>query len=86
MKDSEMMSNFCKVMVEVCVEKALYTNDGQKRPTDRLDYRHIDCFIKLIIVLMKTQQYNKHKFMVKLFESIHEVLDNDHRENKLEFN
>ena len=27
-KDSEMMSNFCKVMVETSIEKALYTNDG----------------------------------------------------------
>jgi hypothetical protein len=69
-KDSEKMSNFCKVMVETSIEKALYMESGEKRPSDRLDYRHIGCFIKMIIVLMKTQAFNKHKFMIKVFEAI----------------
>lgn len=73
-------------MVEICIEKALYTKDGQKRPADRLDYRYTESFIKMIIVLMKTQTFNKHKFMIKVFESIQETLDNDHKSKKTEFN
>jgi hypothetical protein len=69
-KDQEMMSSFCKVMVETSIEKALYMDSGEKRPSDRLDFRYIGCFIKLIIVLMKTQNFNKHKFMIKVFEAI----------------
>lgn len=48
------MTLFCKVMVETCIEKALYGLDGNYRMPDRLDYRYITCFIKLIIVLMNT--------------------------------
>ena len=48
------MAEFCKVMVEISIEKALYMETGDKRPSDRLDYRYIGCFIKLIVVLMKT--------------------------------
>ena len=82
-----MMFNFCKVMVEKSVKKALYLDNGEKRPIDRPDFRYIGCVIKLIIVIMKTQQnFNKHKFMVKLFDSIHEVLEEDSRVSKHEFN
>lgn len=79
--NSEMMSNFCKVMVQTSIEKALYMDSGEKRPSDRLDYRYIGSFIKLISVLMKTQNFNKHKFMIKVFEAIEEVLDEDHNSN-----
>jgi hypothetical protein len=31
-KDADIMSNFCKAMVEVSIERALYTSDGVRRP------------------------------------------------------
>lgn len=40
-KESETMQNFCVVMVEISIERALFTQTGIKRPTDRLDYRYI---------------------------------------------
>jgi hypothetical protein len=52
--DTSSMNLFCKVMVETCIEKALYSIDGSPRLPDRLDYRYIACFIKLIMVLMNT--------------------------------
>ena len=85
-KDSTMMSSFCKVMVETSIEKALYNNEGARRPNDRLDYRYIESFIKLIVVLLKTSDFNKHEFMSKVFESIQESLDEEHRTKKTEFN
>ena len=78
-RDSDIMYNFCKVMVEVSIERALYMASGQKRPHDRLDYRYIESFLKLMVVLLKTSDINKHEFMSKLFEAIHEVLDEDHK-------
>ena len=85
-KNAEIMYNFCKVMVEVSVERALYTGDGVKRPQDRLDYRYIESFLTLMVVLLKTSEINKHEFMSKLFEAIHEVLDEDHKTHKSDFN
>jgi hypothetical protein len=85
-KDSEIMYNFCKVMAEVSIERALYTMEGTKRPQDRLDYRYIESFLKLMVVLLKTSDINKHEFMSKVFEAIHEVLDEDHKNKKTEFN
>ncbi len=64
------MYNFCKVMVEVSIERALYNQKGEKRPADRLDYRYIESFLKLMVVLLKTSDINKHEFMSKLFEAI----------------
>ena len=89
-RDSVIMYNFCKVMVEVSIERALYQPDGQKngqkRPVDRLDYRYIESFLKLIALLLRTSNINKHEFMSKLFEAVHEVLDEDHKLNKSDFN
>ena len=85
-KDAEKMSNFCRVMVETSIEKALVTNTGEKRPNDRLDYRFIESFIKMIVVLLMTSDFNKHDFMSKVFEAIHDVLDKDHSANKIGFN
>jgi CCR4-NOT transcription complex subunit 1 len=85
-KDSEIMYSFCKLMVEVSIERALFTNDMERRPLDRLDYRYIESFLKLIVVLLKTAEFNKHEFMSKLFEAIQEVLDADHSNKKGEFN
>lgn len=85
-KNSEMMSNFCKVMVQISIEKALLTSTGEKRPNDRLDYRFIESFIKMIVVLLMTSDFNKHEFMNKVFEAIHEILEQDHNQNKANFN
>lgn len=64
------MYNFCKVMVEISIERALFMQNGTKRPSDRLDYRYIESFLKLMVVLLKTSEINKHEFMSKLFEAI----------------
>lgn len=73
-------------MVEVSIERALFTTQGELRPGDRLDYRHIESFLKLMVVLLKTSDINKHEFMSKLFEAIQEVLDADHNNRRTEFN
>jgi len=39
-----------------------------------------------MVVLLKTSEINKHEFMSKLFEAIQEVLDEDHKSKKSEFN
>ena len=69
-KDADIMYNFCKVMVELSIERALFNSKGERRPADRLDYRYIESFLKLMVVLLKTSDINKHEFMSKLFEAI----------------
>jgi hypothetical protein len=77
--DQKMLFAFCKVMVHTSIEKALlFGGSGEPRPADRLDYRYIDGFIKLIVVLLRKFSFNKHEFMTKIFEQINEVLDDDH--------
>lgn len=39
-----------------------------------------------MVVLLKTSDINKHEFMSKLFEAIQEVLDDDHKYKRSEFN
>lgn len=73
-------------MVKTSIEKALYTSTGERRPNDRLDYRFVESFIKMIVVLQAHSDFNKHEFMSKVFEAIHEVLDHDHNTNKVNFN
>lgn len=73
-------------MVQTSIEKAIFTNSGEMRPNDRFDYRYIESFVKLIVVLLNTNDFNKHEFMSKVFEAIHEVLDEDHKNNKSNFN
>ena len=51
-----------------------------------MDYRYIESSLKLMAVLLKTNDINKHEFMSKLFEAIHEVLEEDHKTKKTEFN
>jgi len=57
-------------MVEVSIQRALFAENGERRPGDRLDYRYIESFLKLMVVLLKTSDINKHEFMSKLFEAI----------------
>ncbi len=86
-KDPEVLSSFCRVMVQTSIQKAIYIGDGeQKRHDDRLDYRWIDSFIKLIVVLLKTFDFSKFEFMTKVFESIYDQLDEDHTIKQKEFN
>ena len=86
--DPKLLFSFCKVMVQTSIEKSLVYGDGsnEKRPDDRLDFRYIDSFVKLIVVLLKMFQLNKHEFMTKILEFIGEVLDDDHRIKKANFN
>ena len=53
--DPKLLFSFCKVMVQTSIEKSLVFGDGsgEKRPVDRLDFRYIDSFVKLIVVLLK---------------------------------
>ena len=47
------MHKFCKSMLELSVERALYLNDGvTKRPADRLVYRYVESFLVLVVVLL----------------------------------
>lgn len=87
-QDPNLLFSFCKVMIQTSIEKALYYGDdsGEKRPADRLDFRYIDSFVKLIIILLTMFNFNKHEFMTKVLEFIGEVLDEDHRTKKAEFN
>jgi CCR4-NOT transcription complex subunit 1 len=75
-------------MVKTSVERALVFGDdsGEKRPADRLDFRYIDSFVKLVVVLLSMFNLSKHEFLTKIFEFIGEALDEDHRVKKAEFN
>ena len=87
--DSEpLLFNFCKVMVRTSVERALVYGDesGEKRPADRLDFRYIDSFVKLVVVWLSMFNLNKHDFLTKIFEFIGEALDEEHRIKKADFN
>jgi hypothetical protein len=53
-KDPELTQNFFKEMIVTSIEKALYTSKGVLRPDYGLDYRYIESFIKLVVVLLKT--------------------------------
>lgn len=85
--EPRLLFSFCKVMVQTSIEKALtYGDTGEKRPLDRLDFRYIDSFVKLIVVLLSKFNFNKHEFMTQILEFIAEVLDQDHATKKAEFN
>ena len=85
-KDQEMLFRFCKVMVMTSIQMALFTEAGEQRLNNALDYRYIDSFIKLIVVLLKTFEFNKHEFMSKVFQYIKDMLDEDHHTRGPEFN
>jgi hypothetical protein len=86
------MQKFCKAMVELSVDRALYYSNGDtKRPKDRIVYRYIESFLKFLVVsLMKFTSsgdgINKHEFLSQLFDAVYQVLDEDHKEKKGEFN
>jgi hypothetical protein len=68
-RDVKAMQKFCKAMVELSVERALYFSDGQsKRPQDRIVYRYIETFLNFLVVsLMKFTSsgdaMSKHEFL-----------------------
>lgn len=85
------MHKFCMIMIELSVEKCLYQNDGTKNHPDRLVYRYIESFLKLLVVsLMEftstNEGMNKHEFLSTVFDAIHQVIDEDHRLRKRDFN
>lgn len=85
--EPRLLFSFCKVMVQTSIEKAVTFGDtGEKRPPDRLDFRYIDSFVKLIVVLLSKFNFNKHEFMTQILEFIAEVLDHDHATKKADFN
>ena len=74
-------------MIQTSVEKALYNKNNDVRPNEKIDYRYIERFFKLVVVLLRTSDFNKHEFMTKVFEAIYEVLEFDHnRVSKSQFN
>ena len=76
-KDAKAVQKFCKAMIELSVEKALYMNDGvTKRPADRLVYRYIEIFLSQIVVFLMNftstgDGISKHEFMAQLFDAVH---------------
>lgn len=78
-QDNEMAYAFTHAMVRHSIDFALYTKEGRRRTNNNtLDYRFIDSFIKLVIVLLKTFDFNKREFMLKIFDYIKIKLENDH--------
>lgn len=78
-------------MLELSVERALYQSDGIKRPVDRLVYRYIENFLRLIcIFLMKFTSgegmMSKHEVLAQVLDAIHQAIDDDHNKRKRDFN
>lgn len=85
------MQKFCRTMLELSVERALYHSDGTKRPADRLVYRHIESFLQLLVVLLKMftstgDAMNKNEFLILVLEAVYMVIEEDHRTKRSEFN
>ena len=74
-KDAKVLQKFCRAMIEMSVQRALYMNDGQiKRPSDRPVYRYIDCFLNLVVLSLMTsssETINKHEFIAQLFDAVY---------------
>jgi hypothetical protein len=84
--DPNILFNLSKVMIRISIERALWFENNEKRPIDRLDLRYIDSFVKLIVVLLTMLNFNKHEFMSKLFEFIVALVNEDHKKNQSGFN
>ncbi len=58
-------------MVKHSIDFPLCTRDGRRRTNNNtLDYRFVDSFIKLVIVLLETFNLNKREFMLQIFDYI----------------
>lgn len=52
----------------------------------QLDYRYIDSCVKLVVVLLKTFEFNKQEFMSRIFDFIRQKLHQDHTHLQSAFN
>ena len=80
-----MLFTFCNVMIKTSINLTLYTHKGDRRLNNStLDYRFIDSFIKLVVVLIDSfSNFNKQDFMAKIFGFIKIKLDEDHNSQLL---
>jgi len=84
-KDQDKLFAFCNVMVKCSIDLTLQSQSC--RPNNALlDYRFIDSFVKLSMVLIKAFEFNKQEFMSKIFEFIKAKLDEDHNTQLKTFN
>ena len=66
-------------MVKSSIDLTLVSQAGRPYTNNALiDYRYIDSFVKLVVVLIKEFELNKQEFMSKIFEFIKFKLDEDH--------
>jgi len=66
-------------MVKSSIDLTLESQAGRPYTNSALiDYRYIDSFVKLVVVLIKEFELNKQEFMSKIFEFIKFKLDEDH--------
>lgn len=72
-------------MIKTSINLTLYTHKGDRRLNNStLDYRFIDSFIKLVVVLIDSfSNFNKQDFMAKIFGFIKIKLDEDHNSQLL---
>jgi len=87
-KDQGYLLNFAKVMVLTSIQKSQFVDieQTQPRPADRLDFRYIDSFVKLVIVLIKMFSIPSHKFLTQILEYVKDILKVDHDRKKTDFN
>ena len=86
--DDNLLMNFCRVMVHTSIEHAQYVDSEctQSRFPDRLDFRYIDSFVWLILVLVKMLNLSVHQFISSILDIVQEALAEDHKKKKAEFN
>lgn len=74
------------------MERALLLSDGMtKRPADRLVYRYIESFLNFLVVSLmnftsQADGMSKQEFLGQVLDAVFQVLDEDHRSRKGEFN
>jgi hypothetical protein len=57
--DQEKLFAFCRVMVRSSIDLTLQRGGEGQTQNVLLDYRYIDSFVKLVVVLLKTFDFNK---------------------------
>lgn len=78
--NQDMLFTFCNVMIKTSINLTLNNHKGDKRLNNStLDYRFIDSFIKLVVVLIDSfSNFNKQDFMNQIFTFIRVKLEEDH--------
>jgi hypothetical protein len=86
--NEQILFAFCNVMIKTSIELTLYTPKGERRLNNStLDYRFIDSFIKLVVVLIHSfPNFSKQDFMAQIFQFIKTKLAEDHNSQMLNFN